>query len=100
MMNQEKRDGFFKTLFIFIGVAVSLAAVFALAYALFRKYFEVTFECDGDGGIAADDDPFAEDEDGAFEPICCCEEEDEAPADADDHETANAEVGTIEENAI
>ena len=92
-MTNEKRDGFFKTLFIFIGVAVSIAAVLALAYALFRKYFQVTFECDGDGNAADDtDDPFAEEEDEAFEPICCCEEEEEEEAPSAD---ADTEVSAI-----
>ena len=81
-MRNENRDGFFKTLFIVIGAIVSICAMAALAYVLFKKFFQVTFECEGDGGIAEDDDPFAEDEDAAFEPICCCDE-DEAPEAAE-----------------
>ncbi len=80
-MRNENRDGFFKTLFIIIGVVVSICGLIALAYVLFKKFFQVTFECEGDGGIA-EDDPFAEDEDAAFEPICCCDEE-EAPEAAE-----------------
>lgn len=80
-MKNENRDGLLKTIFVVIGAIVSIAALIALAYALFRKYFQVTFECDGDSGIADDDDPFAEDADQSFEPICCCEGDDEEPAE-------------------
>ena len=81
-MKNENRDGVLKTLFTIIGALVSLCAVIALAYVLFKKYFQVTFECDeGDGGIADGDDPFADDEDRAFEPICCCDEDEPAEED-------------------
>ena len=75
-MKNENRDGLLKTLFAVIGALVSLAVLIALAYTLFKKYFQVTFECEGDGGIEDDGDPFAEDEDMPFEPICCCDDED------------------------
>ena len=81
-MKNENRDGLLKTLFVVIGALVSIAGLIALAYVLFKKYFQVTFECEGDGGIEADEDPFAEDEDKPFEPICCCDgDEEEAPAE-------------------
>lgn len=77
-MKNENRDGLLKTLFVVIGAVVSIAALAALAYTLFKKYFQVTFECEGDGGIEDDEDPFAEDGDMPFEPICCCDEDEEA----------------------
>ena len=80
-MKNENRDGLLKSLFVVIGALVSLAAAIALAYVLFKKYFQVTFECEGDGGIADDEDPFAEDADRSFEPICCCDDEEETPAE-------------------
>ncbi len=91
-MRQENRDGFFKTLFTVIGALVSLCAVIALAYVLFKKYFQVTFECDeGDGGIAPEEeDPFADEEDRSFEPICCCDGDD-APEEDESHACGCAE---------
>ena len=81
-MKNENRDGLLKTLFVVIGALVSIAALIALAYTLFKKYFQVTFECEGDGGIEDDGDPFAENDDMPFEPICCCDgDEEEAPAE-------------------
>lgn len=83
MRQDRSSDGFLKTLFIIIGVIASICAIAAVAYSLFRKYFQVTFDCEegerGDG----EDDYFADDEDEPFEPICCCEEEDEAPEEED-----------------
>ena len=81
-MNYEKRDGFFKTLFVVIGAVVSLCAVIALAYVLFKKYFQVTFDCgdEGESFDADDDDYFADEEDEAFEPILCCDEDEEEAA--------------------
>jgi len=61
----------FKGIFLAIGVIVSLAALAAVAYAIFKKYFKVTFECDGDC-CDCEDECFCEEED--FEPICCCED--------------------------
>ena len=95
-MRNENRDGFFKTLFIVVGASVSICAMVAIAYVLFKKFFQVTFECEGDGGIEDEDDPFAEDEDRAFEPICCCDE-DEA---ADAGEAANDEDCCCNEEKI
>ena len=95
-MKNENRDGLLKTLFVVIGALVSIAGLIALAYVLFKKYFQVTFECEGDGGIEAEEDPFAEDEDKPFEPICCCDEDEEA-APAEEEEAPAPEAP--EENA-
>ena len=89
-MQQERRDGFLKTLFIIIGVIASVCAIAVVAYSLFRKYFQVTFDCGDDpAGTGPDDeDYFADDEDEPFEPICCCEEEEEEPVPEADAEPA------------
>lgn len=63
-----------KVVFIIIGAVVSIGALVAVAYTVFKKYFQVTFECDGDC-CDCEDECFGEDEE--FEPICCCEEEEE-----------------------
>ncbi len=63
----------FKGIFLAIGVFVSLAALAAVAYAIFKKYFKVTFECDGDC-CDCEDECFCCEEEEAFEPICCCED--------------------------
>lgn len=63
-----------KVFFVIVGVVVSLSALVAVAYTVFKKYFQVTFECDGDCEDC--DDCFGEEE-GDFEPICCCEEYDD-----------------------
>ena len=75
-MKEGRRAGeFLKILFVIIGAAVSVAAIAAVAYTLFKKYFQVTFDCDGDADD--DDDYFTDEEDKDFEPICCCEEDDD-----------------------
>lgn len=71
-----------KGIFLTIGVLVSLAALAAAAYAIFKKYFKVTFECDGDC-CDCEEECFCE-EDGEIEPICCCEDgEDECCGECD-----------------
>ena len=54
-----------KVIFIIIGALVSIGALVAVVYTVFKKYFKVTFDC-----------CFCEEEEN-FEPICCCEEEEE-----------------------
>ena len=44
----EKRTDALRVIFIIVGVVVSIGALVAVAYTLFKKYFKVTFECDGD----------------------------------------------------
>lgn len=70
-----------KVIFIIIGAVVSIGALIAVAYTVFKKYFRITFECDGDC-CDCGDDCFCEDED--FEPICCCAQEDEEDEDSCD----------------
>ena len=72
-----------KGIFITVGVLASLAALLAVAYTLFKKYFKITFECDDDCeecGCCCDEC----DEDSVVEPICCCDDCEEA----DDEEEA------------
>ena len=65
-MNENKRysDGL-KALFVVVGAVVTIGAVVAVLYSLFKKYFKITFE------TGADDccDCFGDDCDNC-EPIC------------------------------
>lgn len=64
-----------KVIFIIIGAVVSIGALVAVAYTVFKKYFQVTFECDGDCCDDCDCGCFEEAE--VCEPICCCADEEE-----------------------
>lgn len=70
----EKRTDALRVIFIIVGVVVSIGALVAVAYTLFKKYFKVTFECDGDCCDCDCDDCFGDIEEDV-EPICCCEDE-------------------------
>lgn len=81
----EKKRSSLSTFFIIIGAIVSIGAVLVMLYTFFKKYFKITFECDGDDDTECfDDEDFGED-DGNYEPICCCEDHD--ATDADDEST-------------
>lgn len=96
MRKQKSTGEFLKGLFIFIGVVASISALIAVAYTLFKKYFQVTFECEGDDALD-EDDTFAEEEDEAFEPILCCEEEEEAAEEEDNSEYCAEEEPAVPE---
>lgn len=82
-MRKERSTGeVLKVIFVIIGAVVSIGALVAVAYTVFKKYFQVTFECDGDCGDC--DDCFADEE--VYEPICCCEEDEEVVCDCCDAE--------------
>ncbi len=70
----EKRNDALKVIFTIIGVIVSVGALLAVAYALFKKHFKVTFDCDGDCCDCDCEDCFGDCEED-IEPICCCEDE-------------------------
>lgn len=84
MENNNKRSSL-STFFIIIGAIVSIGAVLVMLYTFFKKYFKISFECDGDGDTECFDDEDFGDEEANYEPICCCEdhEEDSAASDAD-----------------
>ena len=69
-MNENKRysDGL-KALFIVVGAIVTIGAVVAVLYSLFKKYFKITFETGGDCC-----DCFGDDDN--CEPICYCGDDD------------------------
>lgn len=69
-----------KVILIVIGAIVSVAAVLAVAYTIFKKYFEVSFECDGDCDCCDCEDCFPEIDVEDAEPECCCAAEEPAPA--------------------
>jgi len=79
-----------KTFFIIVGAVVSIAAIAAVLYTVFKKYFKVTFECDDCDCSCCDEDCFEEADE--YEPICCCEckeeAEEEASAEDDNEELA------------
>ncbi len=79
MRNENRSGEFLKTLFVIIGVLVSISALAVVAYSLFKKYFQVTFDCgdEGERFDADDDDYFSDEDDEAFEPILCCDEDEE-----------------------
>ena len=59
-----------KTFFIIVGAVVSIGAIIAVLYTVFKKYFKVTFECDDCDCDCCDGECFAEEEE--YEPVCCC----------------------------
>ncbi len=75
MKDEKSTLNALKVVFIIIGALVSIGALVAVVYTVFKKYFKVTFECDGDCCECEEDCGFCEDEN--FEPICCCEEDEE-----------------------
>ncbi|MBO7404121.1 MAG: hypothetical protein J6V24_04085 [Clostridia bacterium] len=83
MRTNDRTGEFLKTLFVIIGVIASISALALVAYSLFKKYFQVTFDCGDEGerfDADDDDDYFADEEDEAFEPILCCDEDEEEDA--------------------
>ena len=65
-----------KVVLIIVGALVTLAALAAVAYTIFKKYFQVTFECDGDCDECGE--CFADDGDG--EELECSYADDEKEA--------------------
>ncbi len=48
-MKRERTTGdVLKLIFVIVGAVVSIAALAAVVYTVFKKYFKVTFECDGE----------------------------------------------------
>lgn len=72
-MKKENSSCTLKGIFVVIGALVSLAALAVVVYTIFKKYFKVTFECDG--GCDGCDECFC-DEDEFCDPICCDDEDD------------------------
>ncbi len=72
----EKKCCSLKTLFTIIGALVSIAAVLVVLYTICKKYFKITFECDGncEGCDGCDEECF---EDDCIEPICCCQDDED-----------------------
>lgn len=85
---KNENTSLLKGIFVAIGALVSIAALAVVVYTVFKKYFKVTFECDGCCD-ACEDECFA-DEDTCYEPICCCEDEEVVEEEAEE-EVADAE---------
>ena len=72
-MKENKTYDALKVVLIIIGALVSIGALVAVAYTVFKKYFEVTFDCDDcccDCGDCPECCSFEECE--CIEPECCC----------------------------
>lgn len=80
-MKKENSSCSLKGIFVVIGALVSIAALAVVVYTVFKKYFKVTFECDG-GCDGCEDECFCDGEDGFCDPIFC-DDEDEADEDED-----------------
>ena len=89
MKNENRSGEFLKTLFLVIGVIASISALALVAYSLFKKYFQVTFDCgdEGERFDADDEDYFADEDDEPFEPILCCDEGEEEAEPEDEAES-------------
>ena len=62
----NNKSSFFKGLFITVGVVVSVAAVVAVLYRIFTKYFKITLDC-GDCHGDCDCDCCPDSDDCAFD---------------------------------
>ena len=75
---ENKKCCSLKTIFMIIGAIVSIAAVIVVAYTIFKKYFKITFDCDGNcADCDGCDEEYFEDECEAYEPICCCQDDED-----------------------
>ncbi len=85
MKKDEKKlsDGL-KALFVVVGAIVTVSAILAVLYNVFKKYFKITVECDGDCDECFDD--FDE-----FDPV-------EAPEDEKDEDDEDDEDDDEEED--
>lgn len=72
-MYEKKENSVLKTFLIIVGAVVSIAAIAAGLYYVFKKYFKITFECDECDECDCNG-CFVEEDDKAFEPVCDCEE--------------------------
>ena len=77
--NGKKGSDTLKGLFVIVGAIVTIGAVLAVLYGLFKKYFKVTFEYDTDSC----DDCFDDDCDNC-EPVCYCNDQQDEDSDDDE----------------
>jgi len=68
--NGKRYSDGLKALFIVVGAIVTIGAVVAVLYSLFKKYFKITFE------TGADDCCDCFGDDCGCEPICYCGDDD------------------------
>lgn len=87
-MEKNKKSSL-TTFFVIIGAIVSIGAILVMLYTFFKKYFKISFECDGDGDTECFEDECFGSEDENYEPICCCENCDN---DAESEENADEEI--------
>lgn len=83
---ENKKCCSLKTFFVIIGAVVSIGALIVVLYTVCKKYFKITFDCDGEcEGCDGCEECFEEDCE-TYEPICCCTEGDEVLAEEDEGE--------------
>lgn len=84
---ENKKNCSLKAIFTVIGALVSLTALCIVLYNILKKYFKITFACDGDCDCCdgCEEECFEDDCEG-YEPICCCQDEEEADEDDTDAE--------------
>ena len=92
-MKENKSTSALKVIFTIIGVIVSIGALALVVYTVFKKYFEVTFDCDDccdccDCGDCEECCLFEEGE--CVEPECCC-------CECEDCADVTPEVEVVEE---
>ncbi len=91
-MKENKTYSALKVVFVVIGALVSIGALVAVAYTLFRKYFKVTFEddcCCCECGDCEECCSF--ESEGCAEPECCCCECEDCCEDEPEATSADAE---------
>lgn len=79
MWKKEDSSSLLKGILIAIGAVVAVAGTMALLYALFKKYFTITFEC---GDCESCESPCDSGSCEELEPEVCYTDEAEIPSDA------------------
>ena len=78
MKNEKRYSDGIKALFVVVGAVVTIGAVLFTLYTIFKKYFKITFDCDGNcADCDGCDEECFEEECESYEPICCCQDDEE-----------------------
>ncbi|MBQ8640666.1 MAG: hypothetical protein IJ480_00480 [Clostridia bacterium] len=81
---ENKKCCSLKTIFTIIGAVISIAALILVLYTVLKKYFKITFDCDGDcESCDGCSEEYFEEDGEVYEPICCCQEDEAEEADED-----------------
>ena len=89
--NEKKMSDGLKALFVVVGAIVTVGTIAVVLYNVFKKFFKITVECEGD-----DEDYF--DDFDEYDPVCspdacasCDKIEEEDDEDEDDEEDEDEE---------